>query len=358
MSVELPAHEYVFEYVPGDLVEGVVREITPQTVYAVLRDGADAVIPLAQLDWTLEGAREVRSELRVGAPIEAVVLSRDEAQGALVLSVRELKPDPAEAFLASLDVGAKVVGEVRLVRARCLELDLGAGIIGVIAAEELSWTEEVPTSAFKIGDMLEASVLATPNPAIRRVRLGLRQLRPKPCFLYDDESARWRAFGATIDPAAELGAQVEAHDELMEDLALAGITTRHIPPVTEQQLGELEEETLLWLWSDVDRMVIAYALPRIDPPRQLAEALDALNGRAFRGAADLDEIDRRHAARLFAALGLHEEGFELDEPPTLVNCWAGRAALTIADKSAWIAPTVPDALTRRYTRVVAIRRIC
>lgn len=186
----------------GAVVRGVVSSLADFGAFVDL-GGADGLIHLSELAW---GRIQHPSEVvRIGDPIEVQVLNVDRERRRIGLSLKRLRPEPWQDFVATHAVGDEVDAVITKLTnfgafARIKSLD----VEGLIHISELSDSHvEKPSEVVKEGDEVRAKIIRI---EAERRRLGLSLRVEQPDVAQDAEDSPPAAGEAAADGGATDGA--------------------------------------------------------------------------------------------------------------------------------------------------------
>ncbi len=161
----------------GQLVNGVVTNITRFGVFVDL-GGVEGLIHVSELSWGR--VRHPEDVVRVGDELEVQVLSVDQEQGRVGLSLRELLPDPWETVEDRFGVGDMVEGTVTNVVKFGAFVGIEEGLEGLIHVSELGDGHFLhPRSVIEEGEDVRARIVHI-DAASRRLGLSLRSVPHSP----------------------------------------------------------------------------------------------------------------------------------------------------------------------------------
>ena len=229
-------------------VEAARAERTPVTVevkkvvkggLATDLEGVRAFLPTSQIDET-EGAEP--SDL-VGQSIEVMVIEVERDKDRLVVSrrdaLRKARRREMNDRLDSLNPGDRIQGTVSSILDFGAQVDLGAGVRGLVHRSELAWNRFAEIAdVVDIGEAVDVIVTEV-NKSKRRVGLSIRRLLPDPLDsveigqVQDAEITRvveYGAFAKLVDSGAEGLIHVTRLSEMPgmrpEELVVPGETVR------------------------------------------------------------------------------------------------------------------------------------
>jgi small subunit ribosomal protein S1 len=162
----------------GDKVQGTVKNLTDFGAFIDL-DGMDGLLHITDMTW---GRLGHPSELvKVGQPLEVVVLDINKEKERVSLGLKQTQKNPWDQIEERFPAGQKVKGKITNLVPYGAFVELEEGVEGLIHVSELSWTKRImrPSDILTVGQEVEAVVLGV-NKEEQKISLGLRQLEPNP----------------------------------------------------------------------------------------------------------------------------------------------------------------------------------
>jgi len=163
---------------PGDLVKGVVKNITDFGAFIDL-DGMDGLLHITDMSW---GRISHPSEmLKQGEEIEVMIIEINREKERVSLGLKQTKSNPWENIENKYPVGAHVKGKVVNLVPYGAFIEIEEGVEGLVHVTEMSWTKRItkPSELLRVGDDVEAVVLGIQKDE-EKISLGIRQLDPNP----------------------------------------------------------------------------------------------------------------------------------------------------------------------------------
>ncbi|MCH2387790.1 MAG: 30S ribosomal protein S1 [Opitutales bacterium] len=163
---------------PGDLVKGVVKNITDFGAFIDL-DGMDGLLHITDMSW---GRISHPSEmLKQGEEIEVMILEINRDKERVSLGLKQTKSNPWENIENKYPIGAHVMGKVVNLVPYGAFIEIEEGVEGLVHVTEMSWTKRItkPSELHRVGDDVEAVVLGIQKDE-EKISLGIRQLDPNP----------------------------------------------------------------------------------------------------------------------------------------------------------------------------------
>lgn len=169
----------------GDVLEGTVKNLTEYGAFVDL-GGMDGLLHVTDMSW---GRVAHPSDLfEVGDSVKVMVLRYDEATSRVSLGVKQLQEDPWLKIEGQFPVGSKVKGKVVTLTDYGAFIELLPGVEGLAHVSEISWNKKLknPSQELTQGQEVEAIVLDC-DIENRRIALGMKQLKPNPWDILDNQ---------------------------------------------------------------------------------------------------------------------------------------------------------------------------
>jgi small subunit ribosomal protein S1 len=176
-------------YPVGSRLKGKVVNTTDYGVFVELEEGVEGLVHVSELTWSKK-LKHPSKLVRIGDPVEVVVLDCDPAKRRISLGMKQIEPNPWTLIEERYPVGTRVVGKVKTVTDFGIFIGFEEGVDGLVHVSEMSWTKKIkhPGELYKKGQEIEAVVLNI-DPRNERFSLGIKQLTPDP---WKDVSRRYR----------------------------------------------------------------------------------------------------------------------------------------------------------------------
>jgi small subunit ribosomal protein S1 len=163
----------------GDIVKGVVRNITDFGAFIDIGGGITGLLHITDMSWGRVG--HPSDVVKVGDEVEVVVLDFDKTSVKVSLGIKQKTQNPWDDIADKYPEGAVVKGRVVNIMPYGVFVEIEKGIEGLIHISEFAWTKKFghPSEMFKPGDEVEAMVLKTDREA-QKLSLGIKQLEKDP----------------------------------------------------------------------------------------------------------------------------------------------------------------------------------
>jgi small subunit ribosomal protein S1 len=169
----------------GDKVKGKVVVIADYGAFVEIATGVEGLIHVSEMSWS-QHLRSAQEFLKVGDPVEAVILTLDREERKMSLGIKQLKADPWEQIEGKYAVGSKHAAKVRNFTNFGVFVEIEEGVDGLIHISDLSWTKKIkhPAEFTQIGDEIDVVVLEI-DKENRRLSLGHKQLEENPWDVFE-----------------------------------------------------------------------------------------------------------------------------------------------------------------------------
>ncbi len=152
----------------GEIVDGIITEVTDFGAFVKLSDHLDGLIHSSEIDWKfIEDPRQV---LHTGEPVKAKIISLEG--GRVALSLKALRPDPWLTVTDVFSVGQKVTGTVEKIRSNGAFVALNEDIVGIVPTAEFGGKS--PAEVLAIGQDVSCAIVNI-DPTDHKLILTLEQ---------------------------------------------------------------------------------------------------------------------------------------------------------------------------------------
>jgi len=164
----------------GDKVKGKVVVMADYGAFIEIAQGVEGLVHVSEMSWS-QHLRSAQDFLKVGDPVETVILTLDREERKMSLGIKQLKSDPWEDIENRYASGSKHTAKVRNFTNFGVFVEIEEGVDGLIHISDLSWTKKVkhPSEFTQIGAEIDVQVLEI-DKANRRLSLGHKQLEENP----------------------------------------------------------------------------------------------------------------------------------------------------------------------------------
>ncbi len=178
--------ELLSTIVKGQSRKGLIKNITDFGVFVDL-DGLDGLLHITDMSW---GRIKHPSEMvRVGDPIEVMILDVDQDKERVSLGLKQQSANPWDDINEKFPVGSRLRGKVVNLVPYGAFVEIEEGVEGLVHVSEISWTKRIARASdvLAVGDEVDVVVLSV-NPEEQKIALGMRQTEANP---WDTVQARY-----------------------------------------------------------------------------------------------------------------------------------------------------------------------
>ena len=283
----------------GDHIHGKVVVLADYGAFVEVQPGVEGLIHVSEMSWS-QHLRSAQEFLKVGAEVEAVILTLDRDERKMSLGIKQLKEDPWEAIEVKYPVGSKHTAKVRNFTNFGVFVELEEGVDGLIHISDLSWTKKVkhPSEFTKVGEPIDVIVLDI-DKENRRLSLGHKQLEENPWNQFEEQYTVGSIHEGKVLEVLEKGAVVQLADNV-EGFA----TPKHLVKEdgSQAQQGEELPFKVIEFNKDSKRIILSHSRTFEDPARDEKRAA-ARKSAAPRAAAKKDDTPKIENVAASTTLG-------------------------------------------------------
>lgn len=192
----------------GDRVKGKVVVLADYGAFIEILPGVEGLIHVSEMSWSTH-LRSAQDFLKVGAEVEAEILTLDRDDRKMSLGLKQLSKDPWADITEKYPAQSKHKGIVRNFTNFGVFVELEEGVDGLVHISDLSWTKKVkhPSEFTSIGSELEIVVLEL-DTENRRLSLGHKQVEDNPWDTYETIFAEGSEHEGEVADVHDKGATV------------------------------------------------------------------------------------------------------------------------------------------------------
>ena len=197
---------------PGDIIEGVIINITDYGAFVELDDDVEGLIHLSEMTWEKKQI-DPKTFLTKGQRVKASILSIEPEARKLSLSLKRLTESPWNLLKDKYPVGKVVEGAVKNIYEFGVSVELEENLEGYIKQNDFSWTKRTkhPNELFKTGEKIKAVVLSIDEEK-QRIYLGIKQLTESPWSHIKDKYTAGSVITGTVSNITEFGIFVQLEE--------------------------------------------------------------------------------------------------------------------------------------------------
>ena len=193
----------------GSTVKGKIVNIEDYGAFLELQPGVEGLIHVSEVSWSNQPVN-AREYFRLGQEYEAKVVTIDQDDRRMSLSLKQLSSDPWSEIAKTFPVGSRHTGEVKNLTPYGVFVELQEGIGGMVHISDLSWTKRFghPSEFTKVGDKIDVQILDV-DAESRKLSLGHKQLEENPWDTFENVFPVGSYHEATILRRDDRGAIVQ-----------------------------------------------------------------------------------------------------------------------------------------------------
>ncbi|TVR76691.1 MAG: 30S ribosomal protein S1 [Saprospirales bacterium] len=164
----------------GTVVKGKIVNIEDYGAFLEIEPGVEGLIHVSEVSWSNQPVN-AREYFKLNEELEAMVVSIDNEDRKMSLSIKKLTPDPWAEIDAKYPVGSRHSGEVKNLTPYGVFVELEDGIGGMVHISDLSWTKRFshPSEFTKVGETIDIVILEIDKNG-RKLSLGHKQIEENP----------------------------------------------------------------------------------------------------------------------------------------------------------------------------------
>src|SRR5205085_2860553 len=204
--------ELVASLKEGQILTGVVKNITDYGAFVDLEPGVEGLVHVSEMSWTKKNVHPGKI-VSTSQEVEVMVLDVDPQKRRISLGLKQVMANPWEAFTEEHPVGSTVEGEVRNITEFGLFVGLPGDIDGMVHLSDIDWSragEEAVQDSRK-GQEVRVKVLDV-DVEKERISLGIKQLEADPFEAGMHKVRKGEVVTGTISGVTETGLEVTLAD--------------------------------------------------------------------------------------------------------------------------------------------------
>lgn len=164
----------------GTVVKGKIVNIEDYGAFLEIEPGVEGLIHVSEVSWSNQPVN-AREYFKLNEEMEAMVVSIDNEERKMSLSIKQLTPDPWAEIENKYPVGSRHSGEVKNLTPYGVFVELEDGIGGMVHISDLSWTKRFshPSEFTKVGETIDIVILEIDKGG-RKLSLGHKQIEENP----------------------------------------------------------------------------------------------------------------------------------------------------------------------------------
>jgi len=215
----------------GDVRRGRVRNLTEYGAFIDL-GGIDGLLHVSDMSY---GRVDKPSDvLNAGDEVDVKILKVDRNKGKVSLGLKQTLPNPWETVAQRYSANMVVKGRVMRHADFGAFVELEAGIEGLVALGELSWSRRVrhPREIVREGDVVDVMVLSVDSDK-KRISLSIKQIGEDPWANAHEKYAPGKKFNVKVLRLTEFGAFVEVYPGVEAMIHISELSPQRVKAVSD-----------------------------------------------------------------------------------------------------------------------------
>jgi small subunit ribosomal protein S1 len=260
-------------YPVGSRAEGRVVKLKRYGAFVELEEGIEGLIHVHEMSWTGKVWHPTQI-LNVGEMVDVMVTKVDAAERRILLSMKQLEPNPWETIAEKYPVGTLIEGKVKTVTEFGIFVGIDQGIDGLVHISDISRTKRIghPRELYKKGQTVQAMVLDI-DKKNQRFSLGIKQLTPDP---WDEISKRCKPgkwVSAAVADITHAGVTVELGKDVEGLIPVSEIPKKKgKDPLEQFQVGDVIQARVVKVFPEKAKVLLSPRKPKTKAKRGAPKA--------------------------------------------------------------------------------------
>ena len=255
--------EQLFENLEeGQIVEGTVKNLTDYGAFVVL-GGLDGLLHITDMAW--KRVKHPSEVVEVGQTIKVKVLKFDRERRRVSLGLKQLGEDPWIAIATRYPVNTEIEGVVTNLTEYGCFVEIEEGVEGLVHVTEMDWTNKNvhPSKVVNVGDKVKVKVLEIDEER-RRISLGLKQCKPNPWKLFDENHKKGDRVTGKIKSITDFGIFIGLEGGIDGLVHLTDLSHTESSEDAAAKFKKGDEITAVVLQVDADRERISLGVKQLE----------------------------------------------------------------------------------------------
>ena len=255
--------EQLFENLEeGQIVEGTVKNLTDYGAFVDL-GGVDGLLHITDMAW--KRGKHPSEVVEVGQTIKVKVLKFDRERRRVSLGLKQLGEDPWIAIATRYPVNTEIEGVVTNLTEYGCFVEIEEGVEGLVHVTEMDWTNKNvhPSKVVNVGDKVKVKVLEIDEER-RRISLGLKQCKPNPWKLFDENHKKGDRVTGKIKSITDFGIFIGLEGGIDGLVHLTDLSHTESSEDAAAKFKKGDEITAVVLQVDADRERISLGVKQLE----------------------------------------------------------------------------------------------
>lgn len=246
----------------GQIVEGTVKNLTDYGAFVDL-GGVDGLLHITDMAW--KRVKHPSEVVEVGQTIKVKVLKFDRERRRVSLGLKQLGEDPWIAIATRYPVNTEIEGVVTNLTEYGCFVEIEEGVEGLVHVTEMDWTNKNvhPSKVVNVGDKVKVKVLEIDEER-RRISLGLKQCKPNPWKLFDENHKKGDRVTGKIKSITDFGIFIGLEGGIDGLVHLTDLSHTESSEDAAAKFKKGDEITAVVLQVDADRERISLGVKQLE----------------------------------------------------------------------------------------------
>ncbi|MCW5830625.1 MAG: 30S ribosomal protein S1 [Deltaproteobacteria bacterium] len=206
-----PWSDVDYRFPIGTKVKGKVVSVVDYGAFVEIVEGVEGLVHFSEMTWSKKAKHQHPSKfIKVGAEVEAVILSIDKNSRRISLGMKQLLKNPWEELATTHPVGSIIEGKVKSITDFGIFVELNDEVDGLVHVSDISWTKKVknPAEMFTKDEVIKAKIQSI-DVDNEKVSLSIKHLESDPWGDFKSQYRRGSIIEGVVKSIADFGAFVE-----------------------------------------------------------------------------------------------------------------------------------------------------
>ncbi len=197
------------KYHVGDVVKGIVTNITDYGAFVELEDGVEGLVHVSEMSWTRKNVHPGKI-VSTSEEVEVKILEVDPEKRRISLGIKQCQPNPWAAYIEEHPAGSVIEGTIKNITEFGLFIGLTDEIDGMIHLSDIAWgvAGEEAVKNYEKGQVIKAKIIDV-DVDKERISLGIKQLDENNAALALENLKKGDVVKAIVTSIDDKGVNVE-----------------------------------------------------------------------------------------------------------------------------------------------------
>jgi 4-hydroxy-3-methylbut-2-enyl diphosphate reductase len=215
----------------GDIIEGIVKKIEKFGAFVRIFEGIDGLLPNSEVSY--DTSLKVEDVLSEGQSVKLYIKKIDKENRKILLSLKELMPDPWQNVTKKYKVGDIVSGKVKNILSYGFYVNLEPGVDGLVHIDDIFWGRRGKISDIvSVGDIVKVMIKEI-DPNNKKMRLSYKEVEGDPWENIEEKYPVGNTITGTVSFILDKGVIVEIERGISGFCPISEISWNYISSVKD-----------------------------------------------------------------------------------------------------------------------------